>query len=255
MDELFKALADPSRRALLDALRSQNGQTTSQLEQVLEMTRFGTMKHLAILEAANLIVTKKVGRFKYHYLNTVPIQELSDRWISRYAQPWTMQLVDIKNLVQGRPLMQATAVKPKHVFQVYIKTTPEKLWDAITNPKLTEQYYFGTRIITDLKPGTQLFYDMPDGQHLIEGKLIEAIPNKRLVHTFAATWKEANRNDAPTRVTYEIEPMGEMCKLTLTHDDFDGETNTYQGVGNGWPLILSSLKTLLETGSALPAKM
>lgn len=255
MDDVFKALADPGRRALLDTLAAKDGQTTSELEVVLDMTRFGTMKHLAILEAANLIITKKIGRFKYHYLNTVPIQELTDRWISRYAQPWSMQLVDIKNLVQGRPHMQATAVKPKHVFQTYIKTTPEKLWDAITNPAVTEQYYFGTQIKTDLKAGSPLYYDLPDGQHMIEGKLIEAIPHKRLVHTFAATWKDASRGDAPTRVTYEIEAMGDMCKLTLTHDDFNGETHTYQSVGNGWPMLLSSLKTLLETGKALPARM
>src|SRR6202521_4387239 len=96
MDEVFRALADPTRRALLDELFSQDGQTLSELEARFEMTRFGVMKHLKLLEEAGLVVTRRQGREKLHHLNPVPIRLVHDRWVSKYAEPWVAGLSEIK---------------------------------------------------------------------------------------------------------------------------------------------------------------
>jgi DNA-binding transcriptional ArsR family regulator len=96
MDEVFKALADPTRRGLLDALYERDGQTLTELEGGLPMTRFGVMKHLRVLEEANLVVTRRRGREKLHFLNPVPIRLVHDRWVSKYAEPWAAALSELK---------------------------------------------------------------------------------------------------------------------------------------------------------------
>lgn len=249
MDAVFKALADESRRKLLDALFKKEGLTTQELEKVLEddMTRFGVMKHLHILEKASLVTTRKVGRFRYHYLNPVPIQQLSERWLSRYTALWAQSMNDLKNKLERNDFMD----KPKHVFVTVIKTTPEKLWTALTDGSMTPLYYYGGALKTSLKKGTDFNYMAPDGSVMCGGEVIESIPLKKLVTSFTGNWDPAMKADAPTRVTYEIEQQGDCCRLTLVHDDFDGATATYERVGGGWPGILSGLKTLLETGKPL----
>src|ERR687886_2818182 len=135
MDEVFRALADPTRRALLDELFREDGQTLSALEGRLPMTRFGVMKHLKVLEEAKLVVTKKRGREKLHFLNPVPIRLVHDRWVSKYAEPWAAGLSELKrDLEEGRTM--------EKVFEIYIKTTPERLWEAITVPEQRAQYNF-----------------------------------------------------------------------------------------------------------------
>lgn len=104
MDEVFKALADPTRRSLLDALFERDGQTVQALcDRFPTMTRFGVMKHLAVLEAANLVTTRREGRTKLHFLNPVPIQQVADRWIGKYARPFTRALVDLQVDLESRP--------------------------------------------------------------------------------------------------------------------------------------------------------
>ena len=137
VDAIFKALADPTRRALLDTLRDRGGQTLTELEQGLGMTRFGVMKHLGVLEEAGLIVTRRDGRFKYHYLNALPIQEVADRWMAPYAKPLARFALDLKNELEGRATMPDT---PNYVLETYIRTTPEALWEALTKPEWTRQY-------------------------------------------------------------------------------------------------------------------
>src|SRR5881394_3101455 len=127
MDEVFKAMADPSRRTLLDALFDRDGQTLSALEEQLPMTRFGVMKHLKVLEEANLVTTKRRGREKLHFLNPVPIRLVHDRWVSKYAEPWAAALSDLKKDIETKENVM------EKVFEVYIKTTPERLWEAITD--------------------------------------------------------------------------------------------------------------------------
>src|SRR5919199_371573 len=116
--DVFRALADPSRRLLLDSLFDEDGQTLGELSAKLpSMTRFGVMKHLRILETAGLVVTRKVGREKLHYLNPVPIRLIHDRWIGKYAEPWVGALAELKV-----DLERTHMERPRHVFQVYIRT-------------------------------------------------------------------------------------------------------------------------------------
>src|SRR6266576_1853371 len=138
MDEVFRALADPTRRSLLDELFEQDGQSLSALEQRLPMTRFGVMKHLRLLEEAGLVTTRKRGREKLHFLNPVPIRLVHDRWVSKYAEPWAATLAGLKHELEEHVM--------EKVFEIYIKTTPERLWEAITDPELRSKYSFGMRV-------------------------------------------------------------------------------------------------------------
>jgi len=251
VDEVFRALADPSRRRLLDKLFKRDGQTLGELEGYLpEMTRFGVMKHLRVLEEAGLLTSHKVGREKLHYLNPVPIRRIFDRWTSKYAKRFTRALADLKKRLEGED-DDMSKPGPKHVYEVYIRTTPEKLWQAITDPAFTRQYFFEQAVESTWKPGASYRHRAPDGSLMIEGKILEIDPPRRLVQTFHCPAKEETKADRPSRVTWLIEPLGEACKLTLTHDDFDGETATWSSVGKGWNPVLSGLKTLMETGKAL----
>src|SRR5436305_1245064 len=133
VDEIFRALADPSRRRLLDSLNTRNGQTLRELCSGLEMARQSVSKHLAILEAANLVTTVRRGREKLHYLNAAPINDISERWITRYERERVRALADLK-----RALEDSTVTRPSFVYVTYIKTTPERLWQALTEPEFTE---------------------------------------------------------------------------------------------------------------------
>jgi uncharacterized protein YndB with AHSA1/START domain/DNA-binding transcriptional ArsR family regulator len=247
MEEVFRALADPSRRALLDALHDRDGRSLGELEEILpDMTRFGVMKHLRVLTDAGLVTTRRDGRRKLHYLNPVPIQLIADRWISRFAAPWTAGLADLKTTLEATSTMSV----PKHVYEVYIRTTPERLWQALTDPAMTSLYYFNTAIQSDFTPGSTYTMRKPDGELSLEGEIIEADPPRRLVQSFNMRWNP-DVHDPPSRVAWEITPMGDTCRLSLIHDGFASETPTFHEVGGGWPLILSSLKSVLETGEPL----
>ena len=245
MELVFKALGHPARRRLLDLLRQQDGRTLRELDAHLDMTRFGTMKHLRILEGAGLVVTRKVGREKRHFLNPVPIRLIHDRWISKYSEPWASALGDLKRLEAP----QVTG--PKHVYEVFIRATPERIWEAITDPARTRDYFYGTQVKSDWKVGSPMFYDYPDGRLAAEGKILEIDPPRRLVHTFSATWDDEVAPDAPHTVAWTIQPMGAACRVSCEHWGFAGETATYRSVSGGLSLILNGLKTLLETGEPL----
>jgi DNA-binding transcriptional ArsR family regulator/uncharacterized protein YndB with AHSA1/START domain len=250
MDDIFKALSDPQRRHVLDLLREKDGQTLSELELAFpSLTRFGVMKHLKVLEDASLVATRKEGRFKYHYLNPVPLQTIADRWISIFAAPWARGMSQLKfELEKGH----AMTAKPKHVYTTIIRTTPDALWNALTNSDVTPLYYYGSKVNNGAAKGAQFNYFAPDGGgEWIKGTILEYEAPRRLVTSFQGFWEPAMQEDAPSRVTYEIEQQGEFCKLTVVHDEFYGETATYHGAGGGWPGILSGLKTLLETGKPL----
>ena len=247
VDAVFKALSDPTRRQLLDTLRDRGGLTLTELEAGLGMTRFGVMKHLKVLEEANLVVTRRDGRFKYHYLNALPLQEVADRWMAPYGKPLARFALNIKNALESAPPM---ADKPNFVFSTYIRTTPDKLWDALTNPEMTQQYYYGGRVQADLRVGGRFYYLDPAGEMNLDGEVIEIDPPRKLVTTFKATWSPPEGQT--TRVMYEIEPMGEVCKLTMTHFDYE---KAMAGIEIGWPIIISGLKTFLETGKPLAIPM
>jgi uncharacterized protein YndB with AHSA1/START domain len=207
------------------------------------MTRFGVMKHLRVLETANLVVTRRSGRFKHHYLNAAPIQEVADRWIAPYQKPFARFAIDLKTRLETSPPM---ADKPDFVLETYIRTTPKALWDALTVPELTSQYYYGGNVEADMRVGGRFRYFTPEGKVNLDGEIVEVVPEKRLVTTFMANW--ATQGAEPTRVRYEIEPMGDVCKLTITHHDYE---KAKAGVESGWPVIIAGLKTMLETGRPL----
>ena len=241
MDEVFKALADPTRRSLLDELFRQDGQTLSSLEERFTMTRFGVMKHLRQLEAAGLVVTRRRGREKLHFLNPVPIRLVHDRWVSKYAEPWAAALSDLKHGLENTM---------EKVFEIYIRTTPERLWQAITDPEIRSKYNFGATVRSDWTPGSRLEMEAPKANGLLgEGEVLEVDPPRRLVHTMVALWSDEVRSEGSSRVTWEIEPVGDSCRLTVIHDQLsEGANDQLYG---GWPMILSGLKTWLETGELL----
>jgi uncharacterized protein YndB with AHSA1/START domain/DNA-binding transcriptional ArsR family regulator len=239
VDEVFRALADPTRRELLDELFRADGQTLGALERRFPMTRFGVMKHLRQLEEAGLVVTRRQGREKLHFLNPVPIRLVHDRWVSKYAEPWVAGLSDLKRRLED-PM--------EKIFEIYIRTTPERLWHAITDPEIRARYQFGATVTSDWTPGSR--YELEhSGTLLGEGVNLEVDPPRRLVQSMVTLWSDDAKREGTTRVTWEIEPVGDSCRLVVTHDQLrDGAPSELHG---GWPMILSGLKTWLETGEPL----
>ena len=247
-DEVFPALGDPHRRLLLDRLFERDGQSLGELTGHLpEMSRQGVMKHLRVLEAAGLVTSHKIGREKRHYLNPVPIRLIHDRWISKYALPWVAGLGSLKAELEGRTMNAL-----RHAYEVYVNAPPERVWQAITDPEMTRHYYFGTLVRSDWKPGSPLRYDYPDGTLAAEGQVLEVDQPRRLVTTFSALWDDEVKGDPPARVTWELTPAGtQSTRLSVLFDDFPSENATYRFVQGGLSVILSGLKTLVETGEPL----
>jgi uncharacterized protein YndB with AHSA1/START domain/DNA-binding transcriptional ArsR family regulator len=258
MDEVFRALADPTRRSLLDELFQRDGQTLRALEQDLPMTRFGVMKHLRVLEEAGLVATRKRGREKLHFLNPVPIRLIHDRWVSKYAEPWAAGLSGLKRRLEettmekfnGDAGLTLAEGDTRAVFEIFIKTTPERLWEAITDPEMRATYSFGVQTHSEWTPGSSYKASVPGVIDIAEGENVEVDPPRRLVQSFTALWSDEVKSEGVSRVTWEIEPVGDdSCRLTVTHDQLrEGASNELYG---GWPQILSGLKTLLETGESL----
>jgi len=241
VDEVFKALADPTRRSLLDELFRHDGQSLSALEERFSMTRFGVMKHLKVLEEAGLVVAKKRGREKLHFLNPVPIRLVHDRWVSKYAEPWAAGLIGLKEELER---------SMEKVFEIYIRTTPEQLWAAITDGEIRSKYQFGNAITSDWTVGSTFEMGNPRAPfNLGEGINVEVDPPRKLVQTMVALWSDDVKAEGTTRITWEIEPVGDSCCLTVTHDQMREGANPE--IYGGWPMILSGLKTWIETGELL----
>ncbi|MBK0869415.1 MAG: metalloregulator ArsR/SmtB family transcription factor [Saccharopolyspora sp.] len=260
MDEVFRALADPNRRRLLDGLNARNGQRLRELCAGLEMTRQAVSKHLAVLEAANLVTTLRRGREKLHYLNAEPINAIAERWINQYDRERAHALADLKTALEQPPMSSSDAF----VYTTYIRTTPEQLWQALTDPAFTIRYW-GLTFDTDWTPGSAMTWT-ENGQRTTDPQqvVLEAEPGRKLSytwHTFTPEWAQAVgvgeevaaklREERRSKVTFEIEPLGDMVKLTVVHDGFEPGSTVREMVGHGWPEILASLKSLLETGKPL----
>jgi DNA-binding transcriptional ArsR family regulator/uncharacterized protein YndB with AHSA1/START domain len=260
MDDVFRALADPSRRLLLDSLNARNGQTLRELSSELDMTRQSVSKHLAVLESANLVTTVRRGREKLHYLNAAPINEIGERWITRYELARVEALADLK-----RALEDTTMTKPSFVYTTYIRTTPESLWQALTNPEFTKQYW-GLSFESDWSAGSPMTWEQL-GVTIVDPHqvVLESDPHRRLAytwHTFtpavvesldlAPDVAEHVAAEPRSKVTFEIEPVGDVVKLTVVHDGFEQDSIVATMVASGWPRVLSNLKTLLESGETLP---
>jgi DNA-binding transcriptional ArsR family regulator/uncharacterized protein YndB with AHSA1/START domain len=266
MDEVFKALSDPSRRSLLDSLNRRNGQTLSELCTGLDMARQSVSKHLAVLEGANLVTTVRRGREKLHFVNAEPINAIADRWINHYDRQRAEALADLKTALEHNPMTTATTSNQatEFVYTTYIKTTPVQLWQALTDPAFTVRYW-GVELTSDWKVGSTITWQykgvtMADPVQTV----LVADVNRRLAYTWHAITPEfgeligsspeevaALAAEQRSNVSFEIEPMGELVKLTVNHGGFGPGSTILPGISEGWPTILASLKTLLETGAPL----
>ena len=248
MDTIFKALSDPARRTLLDALRRRDGQSLQELTELLEMSRFGVMKHLGVLEDAGLIVTRKKGRFKYHYLNALPLQQAIDRWIEPLlVKPAARAVLNLKSQLEGTTQMS----KPDFMMQTFIRCTQDALWDALTEPSSMAAYHFMcSRVEGDAREGGKVDWIKPDGEPMLSQELTKVTPKSRIEATFEPHFFGP---DAPaSRMVYMIEAQGEACKLTIEHYDLPAGQD---GVAEGWARLAASLKSWLETGTPLRAAM
>jgi uncharacterized protein YndB with AHSA1/START domain/DNA-binding transcriptional ArsR family regulator len=244
-DIVFKALADKTRRALLDSLRERNGQTLGELCGPLEMARQSATQHLEILEAANLIATVRRGREKLHYLNQVPLWDIHERWIERFEKPRLRALQAIKRQAEEDTM----AGRPTFVYVTYIESSAERVWEALTQPEITAAYW-GVRQVSDWDVGSLWKHQRTDGSGIadIGGTVIESTPPHRLVMTWGPSGEAPP--DKISKVTFQIEPFHEIVRLTVMHEDLDDDM--FAGISKGWPAVLANLKSLLETGHVLP---
>jgi uncharacterized protein YndB with AHSA1/START domain/DNA-binding transcriptional ArsR family regulator len=243
-DIVFKALADRTRRALLDSLRERNGQTLGELCGPLAMARQSATQHLEMLEAANLIATVRRGREKLHYLNPVPLWDIHERWIERFEPPRLRALQAIKRQAEEDTM----AGRPSFVYVTYIESSAERVWEALTQPEITAAYW-GRKQISDWKVGSPWEHQRSDGSGIadIAGRVLESTPPHRLVMTWGPPGEMSA--DRISRVTFEIEPYHEIVRLTVIHEDLDDDM--FAGISRGWPVVLANLKSLLETGHVL----
>ena len=201
IDQVFKALGDPTRRHLLDRLRVRNGQTLGELCDDVGMARQSASQHVAILEAANLISSVRRGREKLHYLNPVPLHEIQERWIDRFERPRLRTLSAVKRQAEEA----AMADRPAYVYVTYIESTAERVWHALTDADLSGDYW-GHRNVSDWQAGSAWEHQRTDGSGIADvvGTVLEAVPPERLVMTFAGPAEQPT--DGPSRVTFTIEP-------------------------------------------------
>lgn len=247
MAAIFRALGDPSRRLLLDRLFDRDGQTLGELTAALpEMTRFGVMRHLDVLESAGLIETRKVGREKHHYLNPVPIRLVADRWIVKFAAPIVGAMTGLKHH------LEAPMLAPDHVYSVLIRATPERVWKAITDGYETEHYYYGTRVDSDWSVGGRIVYAYPDGSVAADGEVVEIEPGSRVLMTFHPRWSPEIEAEGPVRMSWAVEPAGEgISKLTVVTSGVIKGGVVQAEFGDGIVYIVSGLKSWLETGTPM----
>jgi uncharacterized protein YndB with AHSA1/START domain/DNA-binding transcriptional ArsR family regulator len=251
-EPVFRALADPSRRTLLDRLFERDGQTLGELVTALpQMTRIAVMKHLRILESAGLVVSHRSGRHRLHYLNPVPIRRIHERWLDKFGARSADLLISLQSYVEDPTVATEPTQRPSLVSQIYIRATPEQVWRAITESEFTLRYYYASSVESTWQPGAPYRY-LIDGNEAIVGTVIEADPPHRLVQTFDARWDDEVTPDPPSRLTWELEEVGPgITKVTTIHDGADNRTKTLEQAAGGMPFILSALKTLLETDAPL----
>lgn len=246
MDRVFRALADPTRRHLLDRLRARNGQTLGELCADLGMARQSVTQHLDLLAAANLVSSVRRGRERLHYLNPVPLHEIEERWIGKFERPRLRALRDIGRRAEG----SAMAGKPTFVYVTFIESTPERVWHALTDADTTGAFW-GHRNVSDWREGSRWEHVRTDGSQIADvvGTVLEATPPRRLVVTFDAPGEEPA--SGPSTVTFDVEPFHDIVRLTVTHENLPDE-DARRAVSHGWPAVCANLKSLLETGHVLP---
>ena len=248
-DEVFKALNDPSRRLLLDRLFDEDGQTLGELTAHLpQMTRFGVMNHLSVLEAAGLVTTRKVGRSKHHYLNPVPIRLVHDRWISKYTEPVVGAMASMKTQLEGGT---RTMSEPTHIYQTYIKCEPEQAWNAIVDGDLTVNYFYGTRVESDWEPGAVDQLHLSGRQSPPTARSLPSTTARRVEMTFLARWDPELEAEGPAHMAWIVETDAGLTRVTVEYYDLDPSSKRLQDFAVGLPYIVGGMKTLLETGKPI----
>ena len=250
MDPVFKALADPTRRLLLDRLREQNGQTLGELCERLGMARQSATQHLDLLERAGLVTVVRRGRERLHYLNPAPIHEIGERWISVFDKPRLQAISAIRNQAEEYAMTNGPTSVPTYVYVTYIRASAEQVWRALTDADLTARYW-GHANISDWQPGSAWEHRRADGSGAIDavGRVIRAEPPTRLVITFDDDAPDAAGESSV--VTFLVEPHQDIVRLTVTHENLPNQ-EMLNGISRGWPAVLANLKSLLETGEVLP---
>jgi DNA-binding transcriptional ArsR family regulator/uncharacterized protein YndB with AHSA1/START domain len=272
-DAVFRALADPTRRHLLDALYERDGRTLSELVEGLAMSRQAVTKHLAVLEDAGLVTAVRRGRERHHHLNPAPLADVGDRWIRRYHRARVDALTDLRRALED-PVTETVTTYPDataFVYVSYIRTSAEQLWEALTTPAFVRRYFGGGGPDSDWRVGSPVRWSMGgEPARDWDQHVLEADPPRRLAYTWhnyqpemqeMFGWSDEKlaelRQEPVSRVTFEIEPVpasngtGPAVKLTVTHDGFVPGSEMLAGVSGGWPGILSDLKSLLETGEVV----
>ncbi|RMI36744.1 MarR family transcriptional regulator [Actinomadura harenae] len=251
MDAAFRALADPTRRLLLDRLRERDGQTLGGLCERLEMARQSVTQHLDVLVDAGLVTVVRRGRERLHYLNPMPIHEIERRWIAEFDRPRLRALSAIRNQAEEYAMTDAPAAVPTYVYVTYIRASAEQVWRALTDADLTALYWEHANV-SDWRPGSPWEHRRVDGSGTVDvvGRVLTAEPPTRLVITFedrpdAATTRE------PSVVEFLVEPHQDIVRLTVSHENLPNR-EMLNGISQGWPAVLANLKSLLETGEVLP---
>ncbi len=261
MNEVFKALADPGRRRLLDSLNACDGQSLRDLCGELDMTRQSVSKHLAVLADAKLVTTVWRGREKLHYLNAEPINAISERWINQYNRERVRALADLKRALEETPMQ-----KPEFVYTTYIKTTPEQLWEALTDLRFTQRYW-GATLTSDWEAGSPMTWEyggvtIADPAQVV----LESEPYSRLAYTWQTVTPQFAKvvgfsdeyfakvaAERRSKVSFDIEPIGDGVKLTVIHDDFDTGSAMLESISNGWPRILRASRRCSRPARPCPA--
>jgi DNA-binding transcriptional ArsR family regulator/uncharacterized protein YndB with AHSA1/START domain len=253
MDEVFKALADPRRRLLLDTLNDRDGQSLGELCAGLPIARQSISKHLAQLEAAGLVTTMRRGRHKLHYVNAEPINAIAEAWFDRYD--------DVSTSTHGDRMVDDAPAVTEFGYTTYIGTTPERLWQAITNPAVAP-HYVGHAIESAWLKGAGYVW-IENGLRIEHpGQVIlESDPYRRLGFTFHTITADDIPAIAPdlteelvtaaaaeplSRVHFDIEPVDEQVKLTVVHDGFGPGSVVLPLITQSWPRKLANLKSRLE---------
>lgn len=250
---VFRALDDPGRRALLDALFDRDGQTLTELLEVLpEMTRYGVMNHLRVLAEANLVTSVKRGRSRFHYLNPVPIRQVHDRWITKFTEPWVGALTTLADHfapeTQGASMSDTTTL-PDHRYQAYVAATPTEVWHAITDGAMTVQYFYNTIVESTWVPGEPIRYLSPDGDVVADGEVLSVDEPKRLEMTFQGHWDPVLLEEGPVRTVWLV--AEDMGSTAVTVEYYGMGPATREMFTQGIPFIVSGLKSLLETGKPM----
>ena len=252
-DTVFKALADPGRRRLLDRLHERSGLTLGELCDGLNMRRQSVSQHLDLLEAAGLVTSARDGRRKLHYLNPVPIHEIQRRWIWKFEESRLAALADVKERAEEYAMSASTTeTVPDYVYTTYIRATPEQVWQALTDPDLTGRFW-GHAQVSDWEVGSRVDHVRVDGSGVADasGRVIEVNRPRRLVFGFDDPQRLDDPTFEPSVVTFDIEAGRDIVKLTVT-STLLASVDEWRAMSQGWPAVLANLKTLLETGDVLP---